>query len=136
MFILSLGDSLNSLLNKALRKYFGVFASNTIELAIIYTVVNIFFILIPAVVFSAIEGWTYLESVYFAVVTLTTIGFGDFVPTRSNPSQYHEKWIPLYTIFTSIWLCLGLTAVSMLISQMQIMVNALIHAKNRETEKV
>jgi hypothetical protein len=38
------------------------------------------FMVIPAVVFWHIEdGWTYLDSLYFAFVTLTTIGFGDYV---------------------------------------------------------
>ncbi len=37
------------------------------------------FILVPAVIFRHFEGWSLGESVYFAMVTLTTIGFGDFI---------------------------------------------------------
>ncbi|KIW29850.1 uncharacterized protein PV07_05637 [Cladophialophora immunda] len=36
------------------------------------------YILIGAVVFSSVEGWSYLDAVYWADVTLLTIGFGDF----------------------------------------------------------
>ncbi|KAF2163185.1 hypothetical protein M409DRAFT_68779 [Zasmidium cellare ATCC 36951] len=38
--------------------------------------------LLGAWVFSAIEGWKYLDGVYWAQVTLLTIGFGDFAPTK------------------------------------------------------
>eukprot|EP00064_Thunnus_orientalis_P009915 superscaffoldBa00001288_g9941 len=39
----------------------------------------ILFVTIPAVIFKHIEGWTALESTYFVVITLTTVGIGDYV---------------------------------------------------------
>lgn len=39
----------------------------------------VLFVLIPTLVFQEIEQWTLLESIYFVVITLTTIGFGDYV---------------------------------------------------------
>lgn len=39
----------------------------------------VMFIFFPAFLFSHYEGWTYDEAVYYAFVTLTTIGFGDYV---------------------------------------------------------
>ena len=38
------------------------------------------YILLGATIFSHWEGWTFLEGAYFSFITLTTIGFGDFVP--------------------------------------------------------
>lgn len=37
-------------------------------------------ILIGAVGFSRLEGWTLLEAVYVAVITMTTVGYGDLSP--------------------------------------------------------
>lgn len=37
------------------------------------------FVAAPIVVFKEVEGWTLLESAYFVVITLTTVGFGDYV---------------------------------------------------------
>ena len=34
---------------------------------------------IPAVIFMYVEGWTFVDSLYYTFVTLTTIGIGDFV---------------------------------------------------------
>lgn len=37
------------------------------------------FVAVPILVFQKVEGWTLLESAYFVVITLTTVGFGDYV---------------------------------------------------------
>lgn len=42
------------------------------------------FVGLPAAIFKHIEGWSALESLYFVVITLTTIGFGDFVAGTST----------------------------------------------------
>lgn len=44
----------------------------------------VMFIFFPAFLFSHYEGWSYEESVYYAFVTLTTIGFGDYVAGKNH----------------------------------------------------
>ena len=36
-------------------------------------------ILLPAALFSHIEHWDYVESIYFSVVSMSTVGFGDYI---------------------------------------------------------
>ncbi|XP_073349439.1 potassium channel subfamily K member 2b isoform X4 [Pagrus major] len=48
------------------------------------------FVALPAVIFKHIEGWSTLESIYFVVITLTTIGFGDFVAGEKDYLDYYK----------------------------------------------
>jgi potassium channel subfamily K len=41
------------------------------------TIMFLMYLLLGALVFSTIEGWNYLDTVYWADVTLFTVGFGD-----------------------------------------------------------
>ncbi|KAH7337786.1 hypothetical protein B0J17DRAFT_664258 [Rhizoctonia solani] len=41
-------------------------------------------IALTALIFSRIEGWTYLQGIYFTIVTFLTVGFGDFCPTKTS----------------------------------------------------
>lgn len=52
----------------------------------------IVFIFIPAIFFTYFEDWDYSISVYYAFVTLTTIGFGDFVPTFQAHQVVYRKF--------------------------------------------
>lgn len=44
------------------------------------TISFLVYLLLGALVFSKTEGWSYLDAVYWADVTLFTVGFGDFHP--------------------------------------------------------
>ncbi|XP_031787017.1 uncharacterized protein LOC100123552 isoform X5 [Nasonia vitripennis] len=79
-----------------------------ISVAITILVVYIF---IGATVFNIFEDWTFFESFYFVFISMSTIGFGDFVPMRE----------PLYMMLSIVYLIFGLALTSMCINVVQVM---------------
>jgi voltage-gated potassium channel len=54
--------------------------------------ISVIFLLIGGTIFySNVEHWKVLDSLYFCVITLTTIGYGDFTP--------HTALGKIFTIF-------------------------------------
>lgn len=39
-------------------------------------------VIVGTILFRWLEGWGWLDAVYFCIVTLTTVGFGDLHPTQ------------------------------------------------------
>ncbi|XP_070699857.1 potassium channel subfamily K member 4 [Pempheris klunzingeri] len=62
------------------------------------------FVAVPILVFQEVEGWTLLESAYFVVITLTTVGFGDYVAGDSG-NEGSDHW---YKPLVWFWILLGL----------------------------
>ncbi|KAI2542203.1 potassium two pore domain channel subfamily K member 16 [Homo sapiens] len=48
-------------------------------LALFLTLGTLVILIFPPMVFSHVEGWSFSEGFYFAFITLSTIGFGDYV---------------------------------------------------------
>ncbi|XP_030172930.1 potassium channel subfamily K member 17 [Lynx canadensis] len=67
------------------------------------------FLLLPPLLFCHMEGWSYVESFYFAFITLSTVGFGDYVigmdPSRRYPLWY-KNTVSLWILFGMAWLAL------------------------------
>jgi len=47
---------------------------------IIAIIIFLSFLFFGTLIYSSIEGWRYIDSAYFTVATVTTIGYGDVVP--------------------------------------------------------
>ena len=50
-------------------------------------------ILLGTVTFSALEDWSYVDSLYFSVVTATTVGFGDLTPDTDGAKLFTVFYI-------------------------------------------
>ncbi|XP_077990300.1 two pore potassium channel protein sup-9-like [Glandiceps talaboti] len=61
-----------------------------------------------AFAFTKFEGWTFMNSYYYIFITLTTIGFGDYVALQ-GPDALQER--PEYVAFSLMYILVGLTVV-------------------------
>ena len=62
------------------------------------------------------EGWGYGDAAYFCFITLTTIGFGDFVPKPEGKSDVS----PEYSItICSFYILIGISLIVMSINLVQ-----------------
>lgn len=52
-----------------------------------------------AYLFKEREHWTFLDSAYFCFITLTTIGFGDFVPDQNQESGKEGEAIAICSLY-------------------------------------
>ncbi|XP_025160206.1 two pore potassium channel protein sup-9 isoform X1 [Harpegnathos saltator] len=62
-----------------------------------------------AAVFSRYEGWSYFDSFYYCFVTLTTIGFGDFVALQNDHALSNK---PGYVALSLVFILFGLAVVA------------------------
>ncbi|XP_030605688.1 potassium channel subfamily K member 5-like [Archocentrus centrarchus] len=69
-------------------------------------------LVIPPFIFMSMENWTYLEGFYFCFITLTTVGFGDYV-AGVNPAI---KYNPIYRVLTELWIYMSLAWLSLFFS--------------------
>lgn len=72
-------------------------------------VVLLIYIFIGAAIYSFWEEWTFFESFYFVFVSMSTIGFGDYVPKH-----------PMYMMASIVYLIFGLALTSMCINVVQV----------------
>ncbi len=62
-----------------------------------------------AVLYHLQEGWSFFDSLYYTFITLSTIGFGDFVALQNNKAL---QFRPGYVACSFIFLLLGLASLS------------------------
>ncbi|XP_037117012.1 potassium channel subfamily K member 5 isoform X2 [Syngnathus acus] len=110
ILLAGVGDHMGTVLRRAVAKIETLFLKRHVRpttVRVISAVLSILigcliFLAVPTVVFQKSEGWSFLESLYFVVITLTTVGFGDYVPDGSHAGGLFFK--PLVWL----WIVFGL----------------------------
>jgi len=64
----------------------------------IVALVGIAVIGVGTVTYRILEDWSWVDSLYFSVITLTTVGYGDFAPTTDAAK-----------LFTVLYLVVGIS---------------------------
>ena len=73
----------------------------------------IWYVAIGVAFYMYTEGWTFIESAYFSMVTMSTVGYGDFTPTTSGSR-----------VFTIFYTLLGIIVVFTQLSALMITIVA------------
>ncbi|KAJ8321615.1 hypothetical protein KUTeg_000086 [Tegillarca granosa] len=110
----SVGERLNTFVTfllKQIKKCFRMKNTEVSQTDLIFVTMNLSTIILTtgALAFSTFEGWDYVESLYYCFITLTTIGFGDYVALQKN-NMVQEQ--PHYFAFSILFILVGLTVIS------------------------
>ena len=70
-------------------------------------VLLLFVLLSGTIFYSTMEGWSVIDSIYFSVITLTTIGYGDLHPTT-----------PMSKVFTIVYIFVGIGIIMIFIERL------------------
>ena len=108
----SVGERLNTFMSyllKQIKKCFRMKKTEVSQTDLIFVTSNLSTIIVTvgALIFSHFEQWKYIDSLYYCFITLTTIGFGDFVALQKKDRvQTH------YFAFSLLFILFGLTVIS------------------------
>ncbi|XP_074656402.1 two pore potassium channel protein sup-9-like isoform X2 [Tubulanus polymorphus] len=110
----SIGERLNTFVTfvlKHIKKCLKLRNSEVSQTNLIIVGANLCTIVLStgAAAFTYYESWPYLDSIYYCFITLTTIGFGDFVALQKRHALQNK---PQYVAFSLIFILFGLTVVS------------------------
>ena len=66
-------------------------------------------LLVGTLVYHWLEGWSYLDALYFCVISLATVGYGDLTPTT-----------PIAKIFTMVYVLNGVVILLSLFDRIRV----------------
>ncbi|XP_030641158.1 potassium channel subfamily K member 10b [Chanos chanos] len=132
-----IGDQLGTIFVKSILKVERIFRQKHREISqtkirvtstILFILAGcIVFVAIPTVIFKRIEGWAGLDALYFVVITLTTVGIGDYVAGGDRQIDYMKWYKPLVWF----WILVGLAYFAAVLS----MIGDLLRVLSKKTKE-
>eukprot|EP00093_Oithona_nana_P004941 04941.XXX_203703_206299_1 [CDS] Oithona nana genome sequencing. len=110
----SMGERMNKafiIIIKTFRKWRGLRRIEVSEFDLILAsgITSSIVVSFGAVLFHTQEGWSFFDSLYYCFITLSTIGFGDYVALQSGSVLQLD---PTYVVSFFVFLLLGLASLS------------------------
>ncbi|XP_068614456.1 uncharacterized protein [Brachionichthys hirsutus] len=107
ILLAGVGDHMATVLRRVVGKIETLFLKRKVRpttVRVISAVLSILigcliFLAVPTVVFERAEHWSLLESFYFVVITLTTLGFGDYVAGGGPDGLVYKLLVLLWIVF-------------------------------------
>ncbi|XP_058143726.1 potassium channel subfamily K member 3 [Dasypus novemcinctus] len=109
----SLGERINTLVKYLLHRAKRGLGLRRADVSMANMVLIGFFscistLCIGAAAFSYYERWTFFQAYYYCFITLTTIGFGDYVALQKDEALQTQ---PQYVAFSFVYILTGLTVI-------------------------
>ncbi|XP_041570876.2 potassium channel subfamily K member 3 [Taeniopygia guttata] len=109
----SLGERINTLVRSLLRRLKRRLGMRRPEVSMANMVTIGFFscvgtLCVGAAAFSHYENWSFFQAYYYCFITLTTIGFGDYVALQKDQALQTQ---PQYVAFSFVYILAGLTVI-------------------------
>ncbi|XP_066512444.1 potassium channel subfamily K member 17-like [Hoplias malabaricus] len=79
---------------------------------VFFLISSVLYFVVPMLLFKQYEGWTYAQAIYYCFITLSTIGFGDYV-ADFNPDKMYPDW---YGCIMGVWIFFGLAWLALVIN--------------------
>ncbi|TNM99190.1 hypothetical protein fugu_013754 [Takifugu bimaculatus] len=107
ILLAGVGDHMGTVLRRAVAKIETLFLKRKVRpttVRLISAVLSILigcliFLAVPTFVFQRVENWSFLEALYFVVITLTTVGFGDYVPGGGRNGMFFKPLVLVWIVF-------------------------------------
>lgn len=109
----SLGERINTFVRYLLHRAKKCLGLRQTEVSMANMVTIGFFscmstLCVGALAFSHYEGWSFFHAYYYCFITLTTIGFGDYVALQKDHALQND---PRYVAFCFVYILTGLTVI-------------------------
>ena len=81
------------LINAYIRLLRAIYEAFTHQLVLALFSVNLLLVSLSSVIYVHLEGWDFADALYFSVITISTVGYGDLTPVTAAGKLFTSGYI-------------------------------------------
>jgi voltage-gated potassium channel Kch len=87
------------LIHAYIRLLRAIYEAFTHQLVLALFSVNLLLVSLSSVIYVHLEGWDFTDALYFSVITISTVGYGDLTPVTAAGKLFTSGYIFVGTGF-------------------------------------